>query len=316
MRIGIDIGGTTIKLGIVEEGKRITARKVIDTEADRLPAEQVLVNTAEAAKALLAENGFAETDCEFVGIACPGTCDSKEGKVPYSNNLNWKDVPLTRIMTEHLQIPCALANDADAAALGEVIAGAARGKSNAVMLTIGTGVGGGVIIDGKIFTGALLGGCELGHMLLKRGGRLCTCGRRGCLEAYASASGLIRTAKKKLKEDPISLMALRKMYDGDAGKLNAKIIYDACKQGNRAAEKTVAHFNDCLSEGIANVVNVFRPEVVIIGGGVSAQGEYLTDALKKRVGKLCFGGECGQLPDIVCAELGNDAGIIGAANLR
>lgn len=314
MRIGIDIGGTTIKLGIVEEGNRITARKVIDTDSDRLSAEQVLINTAEAAKALLTENGYREQDCEFVGIACPGTCDSKAGNVPYSNNLNWKDVPLTKIMTEHLQIPCALANDADGAALGEVIAGAAKGKNNAVMLTLGTGVGGGVILNGRIFTGALLGGCELGHMLLKKGGRRCTCGRRGCLEAYASASGMIRTAKKNMEKYPHSV--LWKMCGGKTDGLNAKMIYDACKQGDRAAAKTVENFNECLSEGIANVVNVFRPEVVIIGGGVSAQGEYLLDALKKRVGKLCFGGENGQLPEIVCAKLGNDAGIIGAANLR
>ena len=313
MRVGIDIGGMTIKIGLVNEVYEIVDKKVIPTESDAKTAAQVAEAMAEAVKGLLQENGLCETDCEGLGIACPGTSDPQEGVVVYSNNIVWENVPLIALMQKELDIPMALANDADAAALGEVLAGAAAGKDNALLLTLGTGVGGGVVINKKIFAGPLRGGCELGHTVIHMGGRQCTCGRKGCLETYASATALMQDAREKVAEYPQSLLS--RLCEGQNGKMDGRIIFEAHRQGDDAAIQVVEAYEDALCEGIANFINIFRPEVVILGGGVSAQKEYLTDALQEKVDKMCFGGNLGEVPKITTSVLGNDAGIIGAAYL-
>lgn len=313
MRVGIDIGGMTIKIGLVNDTYEIVDKKVIPTESDVKTAGQVAQAMAEAVKVLLQENGLCETDCEGLGIACPGTSDSQEGVVVYSNNIVWENVPLIGLMQKELNIPMALANDADAAALGEVLAGAASGKENALLLTLGTGVGGGVIINKKIFAGPLRGGCELGHTVIHMGGRPCTCGRKGCLETYASATALMQGAREKAAEYPQSL--LNRLCEAQGGKMDGRIIFEAHRQGDQAAIQVVDEYENALCEGIANFINIFRPEVVILGGGVSAQKEYLTDALQDKVNKMCFGGSLGEVPQITTSVLGNDAGIIGAAYL-
>lgn len=313
MRVGIDIGGMTIKIGLVNEVYEIVDKKVIPTESDAKTAAQVAEAMAEAVKGLLQENGLCETDCEGLGIACPGTSDPQEGVVVYSNNIVWENVPLIALMQKELDIPMALANDADAAALGEVLAGAAAGKDNALLLTLGTGVGGGVVINKKIFAGPLRGGCELGHTVIHMGGRQCTCGRKGCLETYASATALMQDAREKVAEYPQS--RLSRLCEGQNGKMDGRIIFEAHRQGDDAAIQVVEAYEDALCEGIANFINIFRPEVVILGGGVSAQKEYLTDALQEKVDKMCFGGNLGEVPKITTSVLGNDAGIIGAAYL-
>lgn len=313
MRVGIDIGGMTIKIGLVNDTYEIVDKKVIPTESDVKTAGQVAQAMAEAVKALLQENGLCETDCEGLGIACPGTSDPQEGVVVYSNNIVWENVPLIGLMQKELNIPMALANDADAAALGEVLAGAASGKENALLLTLGTGVGGGVIINKKIFAGPLRGGCELGHTVIHMGGRPCTCGRKGCLETYASATALMQGAREKAAEYPQSL--LNRLCEAQGGKMDGRIIFEAHRQGDQAAIQVVDEYENALCEGIANFINIFRPEVVILGGGVSAQKEYLTDALQDKVNKMCFGGSLGEVPQITTSVLGNDAGIIGAAYL-
>lgn len=313
MRVGIDIGGMTIKIGLVNDTYEIVDKKVIPTESDVKTAGQVAQAMAEAVKAVLQENGLCETDCEGLGIACPGTSDPQEGVVVYSNNIVWENVPLIGLMQKELNIPMALANDADAAALGEVLAGAASGKENALLLTLGTGVGGGVIINKKIFAGPLRGGCELGHTVIHMGGRPCTCGRKGCLETYASATALMQGAREKAAEYPQSL--LNRLCEAQGGKMDGRIIFEAHRQGDQAAIQVVDEYENALCEGIANFINIFRPEVVILGGGVSAQKEYLTDALQDKVNKMCFGGSLGEVPQITTSVLGNDAGIIGAAYL-
>lgn len=313
MRVGIDIGGMTIKIGLVNETYEIVDKKVIPTESDRKTAVQVIESIAVAVKELLQENGLQEADCEGLGIACPGTSDPEEGVVVYSNNIVWENVPLIALMQETLKIPMALANDADAAALGEVLAGAAAGKENALLLTLGTGVGGGVILNKKIFAGPLRGGCELGHTVIRMGGRACTCGRKGCLETYASATALMQGAREKVAECPQSL--LNRLYEAQGSKMDGRIIFEAHRQGDEAAIQVVDAYEDALCEGIANFINIFRPEIVILGGGVSAQKEYLTDALQEKVNGMCFGGSLGEIPKITTSVLGNDAGIIGAAYL-
>lgn len=313
MRIGIDIGGMSIKLGIVNEKNQITAKKVIPTESKSKTQEQQAEAIAMAVCDLVEEADVELSECECVGIACPGTVDAESGVVLYSNNLGWENLPLVYIMEQYILVPMAIANDADAAALGEVICGAAKGKDNAVLLTLGTGVGGGVILDGKIFTGTLRGGCELGHMVIQQGGRLCTCGRKGCLEQYASATALMNAAREVALQNKGTL--LWNLCDYNLSKLRGEHIFEAARMKDAAAQAVLEKYEDNLSTGIANLINIFRPEVVILGGGVSAQGENLTKVLQEKVNAMCFGGKYGEIPPIVTSVLGNDAGIIGASYL-
>lgn len=313
MRIGIDIGGMSIKLGIVDDKYEIIAKKVITTNSQNQTQTEIAEAIAQAVCKLAEEKKMKLSEFNCVGIACPGTVDSREGMVLYSNNLKWESLPLLEIMKQYIPVSMALANDADAAALGEVLAGAAKEKKNAVLLTLGTGVGGGVILDGRIFSGILRGGCELGHMVIRQGGKLCTCGRRGCLEQYASATALMTAAREVAKQNKESLMA--QMCGYNLEQLNGKHIFDAAQMGDAAAITVIDKYEENLSEGIANLINIFRPEIVILGGGVSAQGKKLTDALQDKVNSICFGGRYGEIPPIVTSVLGNDAGIIGAAYL-
>ncbi len=311
MRVGVDIGGMSIKIGLVTEECGIIAKKVIPTEAETKNPKQIAEAMARAIQDLFKEQGEPWQSCNLVGIACPGTVDAEKGVVVYSNNIQWKDVPLLKWMREYLDKPMALANDADAAALGEVLAGAAAGKEDAILITLGTGVGGGVVLNKKIFAGPLRGGCELGHTVIQVGGRLCTCGRRGCLEAYASATALMKTAKEKAEGNPRSV--LYQLYEANDRQMNGRLVYEARKSGDKTADSVLEEYENYLSEGIANFVNIFRPQVIILGGGVSQQKDNLTKPLQEKVEKMCFGGESGEIPQIVTSCLGNDAGIIGAA---
>lgn len=312
MRIGIDIGGMSVKIGLVEK-QRIISRNVIDTDSVRQSPYVLIDRIADSVEALLQANGIDTKSCKGIGLACPGTVDAANGIVTYSNNIGWENVAILDQLQNRINIPMALANDADAAALGEVICGAAKGKSSAVLLTLGTGVGGGVVMNKQIFNGFLKGGCELGHMVIERNGKLCTCGRKGCLEMYASASALMNHARELAANAPRSL--LMELCRGKMENIDGKIIFESAQRGDEAANKAVGEYLENLSIGIANIVNIFRPEIVILGGGISAQKEYLTDPLQKLVNKMCFAGDHGEIPQIVTSALGNDAGIIGAAYL-
>lgn len=312
MKIGVDIGGMSIKIGLVNEKNEILAKKVIPTETD-IAYQKMIKKIGNAVRELLEEENITLKDCDGVGIGCPGMIDDENGVVIYSNNIRWKEVPLAREMKKYLDTEIRIANDADAAALGEVCAGAAKDTEDAVLLTLGTGVGSGVILKRKIFHGALVGGCELGHISINYNGVPCTCGRKGCFEMYASASALLRIAREAAKEYPESVM--NEMCGYDLTEMSGKIPFDAAKQDDAAGKKALEEYEDYLACGIANVINIFRPQKVIIGGGVAKQKENLTDPLQERVTKLCFGGESEQIAQIVTSELGNDAGIIGAANL-
>ena len=312
MRIGIDMGGTTVKMGIVDSRNRIIARKVLTTELD-IPSEELIAKIGQGAAALLEENQIPMDQCVGVGVGCAGTINSITGEVVYSNNYGWKNVPLKEELKKYLPVPIYTGNDADCAMLGEVTAGAAAGKKNVVFLTLGTGVGGGIYLDGKLFTGGSLGGTEIGHTTLISGGELCTCGRRGCLEAYASATGLIREARKQMEQNQDSL--LWKLCGGDPGKVDARMTFEASDQGDESAGKATKAYLQYLADGIINAINLFRPEVVVLGGGVSNRGQKLADDINELVKTGCFGWQYVETPKVVIAELKNDAGIIGAAAL-
>lgn len=309
-RVGIDLGGTFIKAGVIDPNNRIVGRSELPTEADK-PWEQVVDNMVRAVEAALQDAAQTLDDCEAVGVGCPGTIDPQTGTVVYSNNLGWNDVPLADALRQRLNMPVHISNDANCAALGEVVAGAAHGCRNAVMLTLGTGLGSGIILNGQIFEGGGPGGAELGHTMLRQDGELCTCGRHGCLEAYASATALIREARRAAQTHPES--KLYTLCSGQLDEMNGIIPFEAAKQNDPFAEQVVSQYIDDLSDGIVDAVNLFRPEVVLLGGGISRQGTYLTDRLQDKVAQRVFGGERSYLPAIRCAELENDAGMIGAA---
>lgn len=312
MKIGIDMGGMSIKIGLINEENEIVERITIPTDLT-VPYQVLIERMADAVKQVLEQAGVTLEQCEGIGIGSPGTIDAENGIILYSNNFGWENIPIVAEMKKHLDARIEIANDADAAALGEVCAGAAKGAKDAVLLTLGTGVGSGVILDKKIFGGAMPGGCEMGHVSIQYDGLRCTCGRKGCLEVYASASALLRIAREKATSHPESVM--HGMCGNDLKHMNGKIPFDAAEAGDEAGRETVEEYEGYLACGIANVINTFRPEKVILGGGVAAQRENLTIPLQELVKDMCFGGRHGHIAEIVTSVLGNDAGIIGAANL-
>lgn len=297
VRIGIDIGGTDTKIGLVDVHQKLIDSVCIPTDAKR-PAEEVIRAVGETAAALLEKNGIPMDQCVGAGIGVPGTVDRKKGIVRYSNNIRWEEVQLAEEIGRYLPVPVKIANDADCAALGEAVAGAGKDCSDVVMLTLGTGVGGGVILDGEIYEGRGAGGCELGHMVIVENGEPCTCGRRGCLEAYASATALKRDARRVSGKE-----------------LEPEEIFERAEQGDPVMKAVVDAYVRRLAIGIVNIVNIFRPQLILLGGGVSRQGETLLAPLRESVRSGCFGGEKGGLPGIEIAALGNEAGMIGAASL-
>lgn len=311
-RVGIDLGGTNIKAGIVNENHEILLEKSIPTLAHR-PADEVIHDMAKLAEALIREAGVKQSQVLGTGIGSPGTIDAKRGVVVYSNNFGWENVPLGEKLSDALQLPVRVSNDANCAALGEVKAGAARKYANCVLITLGTGVGSGIVIDGHIFEGAHAGGAELGHTSLVADGEACTCGRRGCLEAYVSATALIRDTRRAAGADPDSL--LWRFCGGDLDNVNGRTAFDASAEGDSCARAVVERYIRFLGEGIVNAVNLFRPDIVLLGGGVCKQGAVLTKPLNSYVRQYCFAGDKGFLPEIGIAELENTAGMIGAAAL-
>ena len=310
--MGIDLGGTNIKAGVVDDAFRIIGRAKAKTGIPR-PAEEVMDAMAECAKAAAADAGVPWEQIRQVGIGVPGTANEETGVVEYANNLLFENVPMREYLQKRLHKEIDITNDANAAALGEVLAGAARGASNAVAVTLGTGVGGGIIIDGRLFTGFHYGGAELGHMGIVLGGRKCTCGRRGCLEAYASATGLIRSTKEAMEAFPDSLMWELARENG--GNVSGRTAFLAAGRGDAAAQAVVNDYIQHLGYGLASIINILAPEILVIGGGVSNEGENLLRPLVECVRPQLYIRPPEKQTRIALATLGNDAGLIGAAFL-
>ncbi len=311
-KVGIDLGGTNIKAGIVDAQYHIVKQASVPTQAERT-YQEIVKDMAMLVKHLMEETGICEEEVEGIGIGSPGMIDAKEGVVVYSNNIRWDNVPLVQEMNSYFSCPVKISNDANCAALGEAKAGAAKGVPNVILLTLGTGVGGGIVVDGKLFEGGHAGGAELGHTMLVAGGEECTCGRRGCIEAYASATALIKEAIRKALIHPESMMNI--LCKNDINNMNGKIPFDAAQAGDKAGKEVIDRYIRYLGESIADFVNIFRPDVVLLSGGVCNQGEKLTEPLNQYIKDKCFGGEKSFIPPVRCATLGNNAGIIGAASL-
>lgn len=310
--IGIDIGGTNIAVGIVAEDGTLLKKLSVPTGASR--GQDALVEDMIASvKAVLELAGMTTADISSVGIGVPGAV-TPDGLVIRAVNLGWKEVPLADILSNALGLPVYLGNDADCAALGEVVAGSGSNCNSALMITMGTGIGGGFIVNGKIFSGCTGQGTEPGHFTFCYGGELCGCGKRGCYEAYASATALIRQTKRAMIQNPDSKMWV--LVDGDVDKVNGKVPFDAAKLGDITAQNVVNQYIDYLANGIASLVDSFRPELIIMGGGICNQGDYLMIPLNEAIRKYCYASDEIAPPPAVRATLGNDAGIIGAAALQ
>ena len=307
--IGIDVGGTDIKYGLMSEAGEIIEKGKIPTPAGCGYAETVKA-IASAVRELSVRHG---AQVSGVGIGAPGVVDGERGVILTSGNLGWENKPLAGDLSAKLGIPVTLANDANAAAFGEYICGAGSDYKSVVLITLGTGIGSGIVLNGKLFEGCEGAGAELGHEVIRMDGEKCACGRRGCFEAYASATALIKQTRRAMEKDRQSM--LWRLCGGDTESVNGKTAFDGATAGDKAAKRVVNNYLRYLSEGLANIANAFRPEAVLIGGGISAQGENLTKPLQKRVDKLMLGHGAYAPVKILTASLGNDAGLMGAAML-
>ena len=315
--IGVDLGGTNIAAGIVDSNMKIVRKGSVPTLPKR-GGDAVMADMAELCRTLVREAGLTMEDIESVGIASPGTILYDEGMVERSDNLGFYRFPIADKLRALLPgMTVYLENDANAAAWAEAVSGAARGTRDSVMITLGTGLGGGLVLDGKIYVGHNGAAAELGHVLVKKGGRLCNCGRRGCFEAYCSATGLIRSTEEMMEEcRRLKIDTLMTEEAEKFGKVNGRVAFNAAKRGDPYARRVVQEYKDFLADGIIDLINIFQPEVLSIGGGVSGEGDNLVspDFLEK-IEREQFTRDAEHKTIIRVAELGNDAGIIGAAML-
>ena len=310
--VGIDLGGTFIKGGIVDETGKILLVDKTPTEKKKGcdGADGVAANIAALVKSLLERQNLATADVVGIGMGAPGMIDSGSGVVLYWSNMGWKDFALGSKLQELTGLPVKIANDANVAALGEVKFGAARKFNSAVMITLGTGVGGGIVVDGKLVEGNKGAGAELGHSVIAFGGEQCSCGRKGCLEAYASATALIRETKRAMEAHKDS-----KMWEiGGTENVDGKTAFDY-REKDVYAKAVVDSYIAHLACGLVNFANIFRPEAIILGGGVCAEGDNLVKPLQEIMDREIFAGKIGPQVPILVAELGNSAGLLGAAAL-
>lgn len=310
--IGIDLGGTNIKAGVVTENFEIIGKASVKTMCPR-PAKEICDDMAKVSLMACEDAGISAESVEWIGIGTPGIADNINGTIPYSNNLDFHDVPVREYIQAHINKPVYVANDANAAAYGEYVAGAAKGAKNAVCITLGTGVGAGVIVEGKIMTGSNFAGAEIGHMVIEVDGPQCTCGRKGCFEVFSSATGLIRMTREAAEKDSSSI--LHEYYQQDGNRYSARHAFNAMRAGDKAGKEVVDKYCKYLAAGITNTINIFQPDVLCIGGGVCNEGDPLLIPVKELVEKEVYTRMIDKNTKIVVAELGNDAGIIGAAFL-
>ncbi len=311
-RIGIDLGGTNIVAGVVDDDYKIISAAKRKTNCPR-SAEEIIADMAAAAREAAEKAGLSMSDIESVGVGSPGAIDPINGVVCFSNNLEFYDVPMAEMLYKHLNKKIYIENDANSAVYGEYIAGAGKGAENFVAITLGTGVGGGIIIDGKIYSGSNYAGAEIGHTVICMGGESCTCGRQGCFEAYASATALIRQTKQAMIRYPESKMW--EMCGGDIRNVSGKTAFDAMRAGDGAGIEVVKKYTEYLAIGISNCINIFQPDVICIGGGISKEGDTIVEPVKEYVKGENFARNIKKQTEIKVAALGNDAGIIGAAFL-
>ena len=311
MYIGVDIGGSTIVAGLTN-GKGQLINRVSRLVNKEWTSEALCVQTAQLARQAAEVGGVAPGNVKAVGIGIPGLANNDTGMVLQTPNLPLNNTPLRELFQKEWNVPVYLANDANCAAIGEYLAGAAKGCDPAVVITLGTGLGGGMVVGGKLFKGFANGGMEVGHICIHPNGALCGCGNRGCWEQYGSATGLIRITREEMQRNKKS--KLWEYAEDDLHKVSGRTAFQAARQDDESAHKVLYHYLQGLSLGLTNIINVLQPEIICLSGGISgAEDDLLLNPLRKLVEQSCF--DKANTPKLVKASLGNEAGIIGAAML-
>ena len=310
--LGVDIGGMSIKCAFVNREGEMLHKFIIPL----IKGEEQEITLAKIGVAInknIESSHNKKTDFAGIGVGCPGSINNITGVCAFAGNLGWNNAPVGEKIHQVTGLPVKVTNDANAAMLGEALFGIGKKYKNLVLLTLGTGIGGGLYLNGKLYEGNEGKGAELGHMVIAKGGEYCTCGQNGCFEAYASASALIKETKEAMKEDSGSMMWA--FVGGDIEKVDGKTAFECAKKGDMTALKVVGQYEDYLVIGISNLCNIFRPEAVILGGGLSKQGEYLTNAITMKLKANHYGFKGTPAVEVLVSKLGNDAGILGAAAL-
>lgn len=312
-RIGVDLGGTNIVVGIIDETNKIVAKASRKTNAPRA-AEGIFDDMAQAINEAMDQIHITKDDVISVGVGTPGSVNKGEELIEFANNLGFDNVPAYKLLRERIGMEKVyFDNDANCAALGEAVAGCGKGVRDFVMITLGTGVGSGIIVNGKLVTGVNYAAGEMGHTVLVYGGLQCNCGRKGCWEAYSSATALILQTKQAMRKNYNSLMW--SLVGDDLNKVNGRTAFDAMRKGDPTAQEVVNNYVAMLACGIGNIVNIFQPDIVCVGGGVGNEKENLLAPVRKLLKTEIYSIHAKKQTQLVAAQLGNDAGIIGAALL-
>ncbi len=307
MYVGIDLGGTNIAAGLVDDAGNVVCKASVPTLKERSYIE-IIKDMAELCKRVVSDGGCNMSDIAAVGIGSPGTVDNSTGTVVYSNNIKMHNVPMADEFRKYIDLPVNMENDANAAAYGEYIAYGGNAESF-IFMTLGTGVGGGIIINGKIYRGFNGAGAELGHASIVRNGKRCTCGKYGCLESYASVTALIEQTEEMIEKNPDTIM---KAWKEKNGHVSGRTAFECARQGDEAAQEVKSRYISYVAEGVSNMVNIFQPEMLVIGGGISKEGDELLVPIREYVYENDFNKHMPKT-EIRIARLFNDAGIVGAA---
>lgn len=310
-RIGIDLGGTNIAAGLVNEKLELVSTVSVKTNAPR-PLSSIIEDMAALVEKLLAENGLERSDIASVGVGVPCTANEENGHMEDANNLGFDDEPFLGPLSEKLGLPVFFGNDANAAAWGEYLTGGYE-EDSFLMVTIGTGIGGGIILNGKLWAGVNGAAAEFGHMTIAGSAAPCSCGRTGCFEACAGAPALAQQARERMAEDPDSV--LWKLCGGNAEAVEARHVFEGAAAGDSTSAALLERYTDLLAEGLTNIINIFQPACLCIGGGVSRAGDALLHPVRRKVGERLYSRNSKRNTTIILAKLDNDAGIIGAALL-
>lgn len=309
--LGIDVGGMSVKGALVNEEGDFLCRDSFETKPNRNTFE-IINDIVSLCKDLVRKGNITENVLAGIGIGIPGTIDAENGTIIYANNINFENVQIVNELKKHFKCPIKIGNDANVAALGEMKFGSGKGCDNLILVTLGTGVGTGIIVNSEILLGNNGAGGEGGHITFKYNGLLCSCGKKGCWECYASATALIRMSEEAISKNPKSEMV---KVAKEEGKVSGRTAFLAAQKGDVTGKNVVSKYIKYVSEGIISLVNIFRPDVILIGGGISNEGKYLMDRIEKRVNKYSYGGKRNPRVPVRKAELKNDAGILGAVAL-
>ena len=304
--IGVDLGGTNIAVGLVDEKHTIVARLSTPTNADR-PYDEIVDDIAKTVKQLINDNNVLMEDIKYIGLGAPGILDNVTGTITDNSNIHWENYPIKERLQKHIDKPVFLGNDANVATWAEYLNGCGKNTQNFIMLTLGTGVGGGMVFNGKLFTGSHSIGAVVGHFIFKSGGNKCGCGNYGCIEAYCSATALIKMALKDLDEHTDSIIAKEE-------KVSAKTVIEAAKSGDEYGVNLFEEYTDNLAQVVASLINFLDPDIIALGGGVANAGDFLLKPVREKMLKYTVFPKLVKTK-ILKAEMGNDAGIIGAACL-